>query len=277
MVLSLIKNKDMRDKLLNKIMGFMCLFTIFFIIFPIIILVGKGIAYIPFLINNDEVIFAIILSIKTCFISSFICLILGMPTALYISKLDVKIKNIIEYIFILPLSLPHLISGIALLICFGNMGIGGFLLKYFNFSFIFTKSGIILAQCFINLPLFIKIILMAIEEIDNKMIFVARTLGCNEFENFKYIVIPNLKKQVMSAIVMVWSRAMGEFGAVMMVAGTTRMKTEVMPTAIFLNISTGDINLAIGVSTILIGISILSLILFYLVGGKRKNLYYAKS
>lgn len=277
MVLNLIKNKDMRDKLLNKIMGFMCLFTIFFIIFPIIILVGKGIAYIPFLINNDEVIFAIILSIKTCFISSFICLILGMPTALYISKLDVKIKNTIEYIFILPLSLPHLISGIALLICFGNMGIGGFLLKYFNFSFIFTKSGIILAQFFINLPLFIKIILMAIEEIDSKMIFVARTLGCNEFESFKYIVIPNLKKQVMSAIVMVWSRAMGEFGAVMMVAGTTRMKTEVMPTAIFLNISTGDINLAIGVSTILIGISILSLILFYLVGGKRKNFYYAKS
>ncbi|HIE4362260.1 TPA: ABC transporter permease subunit, partial [Clostridioides difficile] len=95
-----------------------------------------------------------------------------------------------------------------------------------------------------------------------KMIFVARTLGCNSWEAFKFIILPNLKTGIISATVMTWSRALGEFGAVAMIAGSTRMKTEIIPTSIYLNMSTGDIDIAIGIAVILIFISLTCLMLF---------------
>ncbi len=94
------------------------------------------------------------------------------------------------------------------------------------------------------------------------MIFVAHTLGCNSWEAFRFIILPNLKTGIISATVMTWSRALGEFGAVAMIAGSTRMKTEIIPTSIYLNMSTGDIDIAIGIAVILIFISLTCLMLF---------------
>lgn len=112
---------------------------------------------------------------------------------------------------------------------------------------------------------------MALDEINDKMIFVARTLGCNQYQSFKYVVFPSLKKGIVSGAIMTWSKALGEFGAVIMVAGTTRMKTEILPTAIFLNMSTGDLDVAIGISVILIFLSIISLTAFEIITNKNKE------
>lgn len=142
------------------------------------------------------------------------------------------------------------------------MGIGKFLSRNFNIDFVYTVSGIILAQVFVNLSFSIQTILNSLEEIDPKTIFVSRTLGCNELDSFVHIVLPSLKRGIMSSAVMNWSRALGELGAVMMLAGTTRMKTEIIPTAIFLNMATGDLNLGIGTANILITISLLCMIIF---------------
>ncbi|MEG1993892.1 MAG: ABC transporter permease [Oscillospiraceae bacterium] len=179
-------------------------------------------------------------------------------------------KKPLKNILFLPLTLPHLVSGIALLLLFGNLGIGEFLDKYLDISFIYTQKGIVLAQCFVNLPLTIKVILMSLDEINDKMVFVARTLGCNEYQSFKFVVLPSLKNGILSSAVMTWSKALGEFGAVIMVAGTTRMKTEILPTAIFLNMSTGDLDIAIGISVILIFLSIISLVTFEILTNKNK-------
>ena len=173
-----------------------------------------------------------------------------------------NIKGMIENIIYTPMSLPHLVSGVALLLLFGRNGIGDFLYNTFHIDFIFTVSGIVLAQVFINLSFSINITLTALKEIDHKMIFTARTLGCNEFQSFIYIILPTLKRNILSNIIMTWSRALGEFGAVMMVAGTTRMKTEVLPTSIFLNMSTGDLDLAIGTASILIILSLACMLIF---------------
>lgn len=159
------------------------------------------------------------------------------------------------------MSLPHLVSGIALLLLFGRMGIGDSIYKIFKLDFIFTKQGIVLAQVFVNLPLTIKILHTSLNESNEKMIFVARTLGCNSWEAFRFIILPNLKTGIISATVMTWSRALGEFGAVAMIAGSTRMKTEIIPTSIYLNMSTGDIDIAIGIAVILIFISLTCLML----------------
>lgn len=130
------------------------------------------------------------------------------------------------------MSLPHLVSGIALLLLFGRMGLGDFIYKILKLDFVFTKQGVVLAQVFVNLPLTIKILHTSLNESNEKMVFVARTLGCSEF------------------------------GAVAMIADSTRMKTEIIPTSIYLNMSTGDIDIAIGIAVILIFISLTCLMFF---------------
>ena len=261
----------MKDRIYNITIKIIFFFTAFFLTIPLILLIIKGVEYIPFLIVNNEVIFSILLSFKSTIITTLICLALAIPTSVYLNGLPLRTRKPLKNLLFLPLTLPHLVSGIALLLLFGNIGIGEFLEKYLNLSFIYTQKGIVLAQCFVNLPLTIKVILMALDEINDKMIFVARTLGCNQYQSFKYVVFPSLKKGIVSGAIMTWSKALGEFGAVIMVAGTTRMKTEILPTAIFLNMSTGDLDVAIGISVILIFLSIKSLTGFENITNKNKE------
>lgn len=225
-------------------------------------LIIKGISYVPICLKSVEVQYAITLSIKTSLISTIVCLLLAIPVAYFLHITKLPFKKLIIQIINLPMSLPHLVSGIALLLLLGRMGIGDSIYKIFKLDFIFTKQGIVLAQIFVNLPLTIKILHTSLNESNEKMIFVARTLGCNSWEAFRFIILPNLKTGIISATVMTWSRALGEFGAVAMIAGSTRMKTEIIPTSIYLNMSTGDIDIAIGIAVILIFISLTCLMLF---------------
>lgn len=252
----------MKNKIFNILLWLVLLITIIFLIAPLIALITQGIGYVKTALQSEEIIFSIKLSLKTSIISTIICLLVSIPTSYALYKSKFKYKKMIENLIYIPMSLPHLVSGIALLLLFGNRGVGKFLVENFNLDFVYTVNGIVLAQVFVNLSFSIQIILNALEEIDKKTIFVSRTLGCNELQSFIYIVIPSLKRGIMSSAVMNWSRALGEFGAVMMLAGTTRMRTEVLPTAIYLNMATGDLNLAIGTSIILITLSLVSMAVF---------------
>lgn len=233
-----------------------------FIISPLFMLIIKGLSYVPICLNSVEVQFAIVLSIKTSLISTIVCLLLAIPAAYFLHITKLPFKKLLIQIINLPMSLPHLVSGIALLLLFGRMGIGDYLYKILKLDFVFTRQGIVLAQVFVNLPLTIKILLTSLNDGNEKMVFVARTLGCNRWEAFKFIILPNLKIGIISATVMTWSRALGEFGAVAMIAGSTRMKTEIIPTSIYLNMSTGDIDIAVGIAVILIFISLACLMFF---------------
>lgn len=252
----------MKNKIFNTILWSVLVLTIIFLIGPLIALMIQGLSYVKPALQSEEIIFAIKLSLKTSIISTVICILVSVPASYAIYKSKSKYMNMIENLIYTPMSLPHLVSGIALLLLFGNRGIGKFLVENFNLDFVFTVNGIVLAQVFVNLSFSIQIILSALKEIDKKTIFVSRTLGCNEFQSFIHIVVPSLKRGIMSSTVMSWSRALGEFGAVMMLAGTTRMKTEVLPTAIYLNMATGDLNIAIGTSIILIALSLTSMAIF---------------
>lgn len=216
---------------------------------------------------------AINLSLSTSIISTILCLLISLPTAIYLYRLRGVGRRIFEGLFYVPMSLPHLVSGIALLLLYGRNGIGLFIFEHFGLDFVYTRNGIILAQLFINLPFSIKTIMQSLDEIDQKQIFVSRTLGCSELKSYRYVVIPQIWGGIVTSLIMNWSRAIGEFGAVMMLAGTTRLKTEVIPTAIFLNMATGDINLALGLATILILISVLSIIAYHFLSAKRGVLF----
>lgn len=259
------------NKIFDCIIFCIFIFVFLFLMFPLIMLIIRGISAVPFCLKSKEILFSIFLSLETSLISTTFCILLAVPSAYYIFNRQ-KFKKSIMQIMYIPMSLPHIVSGIALLLLFGRMGIGDFLSSYFNIDFIFTKQGIVLAQIFVNLPFAIKLFLVSLEEINEKMLFVSRTLGCTRIQVFYYIIIPLLKNSLLSVIIMTWSRSLGEYGAVIMVAGATKMKTEIIPTSIMINMSTGNLDLAIGISTILIIISVSCMCLFeYLFANKLKG------
>src|SRR3712207_1709385 len=154
------------------------------------------------------------------------------------------------------MALPPNVAGIALLILFSSTAFGEYL-ESIGLTFIFTQKGIILAQFFINVPYMIRILKSAIENIDPRMEFVSRTLGCSRAEAFFKVTLPLAKNGVTASIVITWARALGAFGAVLMIAGATRMKPETLPISLYLNLSCGDLDAALAVASILIIISML--------------------
>lgn len=241
--------------------------TLVFTLTPILFLVIRGVFTIKECLLSEEIQFALLLSFKTSIISTLICLIISLPVSFTLSRLDFKFKKIISTILYIPMSLPHLILGIALLLVCGNSFIGRFL-QSIGLDFVFTVKGIVLAQVFVNISFSIKMLKTAIDGSNSKMEFVARTLGCSRFKCFYKVTLPLIKKDIISTLIITFSRALGEFGAVMLLVGTTRMRTEILPTSIYLNVSTGDMDIAIGVATILIIISMLTILPFEILEGK---------
>ena len=127
------------------------------------------------------------------------------------------------------------------------------------FGVIFTPLGIIVAEVFVNLPYMIRIMRSTFDAINPRFEHVAKTLGCTETGAFFNVTLPMARHGLLAGTVITWSKAMGEFGAVLMLAGATTMRTETLPIALYLNISTGDVDLAVAAATILILISLVAL------------------
>ena len=255
------KLKESRDTLFFSAIVFSIILVVVFSLTPIVLLLKMGIASLNSAIQNEEIISSIILSFKTSLWSTIICTVFSLPASYGLSRYEFPLKKLVLLIIYLPMSLPHLASGIALLLFFSQTAMGK-LMSSMGLDFIFTVKGIIAAQVFVNMPYMLKILKNAFDEMNVKMEFVAKTLGCNTIETLYHVTLPTCRKDLISSVVITWSRSLGEFGAVLMLAGATRFKTETLPVAIFLNMSTGDLDLAVSAASILIFISILSHIIF---------------
>jgi len=207
---------------------------------------------------NPEIRFAIMLSLVTSMISTIICIVVAIPVAYALARYQFCGKRIANIALTLPLTLPPLVAGVALLLFFGTTPWGR-ALENAGFVVIFTPLGIIIAEVFVNIPYMIRILRSAFSTINPRYEYVAKTLGCTDTSAFFQVTLPMARHGLLAGTVITWSKAMGEFGAVLMVAGATTMRTETLPIALYLNISTGDLNLAIAAATILILISLITL------------------
>jgi len=164
-------------------------------------------------------------------------------------------------LLMLPLSLPPLVAGVALLLFFAKTPIGTGL-EDIGITVVYTHLGIIIAQWFVNLPYLIRVMRSSFAMISPRYEHIARTLGCTDFQAFRYIALPMARAGLISGLVITWSKVMGEFGAVLMLAGATRMHTETLPIALYLNMSTGDLDIAITTACILLGIAAVTMFFF---------------
>lgn len=204
------------------------------------------------------------ISIKTATLSTVITFFLGIIVSYWMSNFEGKSKGIIDGLFTLPLILPPTVVGFFLLLICGKNGPIGKLLELFNTSLIFSWSATVIAAIVVSFPMMYRTTRSAFEQIDINILSAARTLGLSEFKIFYKIAIPLAMPGIIGGLVLSFARAMGEFGATLMLAGNIPGKTQTMPLAIFFAAEGGDMQKAILWVVIIVTLSLfLILILNY--------------
>ncbi|HBA53923.1 MAG TPA: ABC transporter permease [Syntrophorhabdus aromaticivorans] len=207
---------------------------------------------------SREILLALILSLSTASISAFLSMLIAVPAAYALSQWRFRGKDVVDTVLDLPIVISPMALGAALLIFFATQA-GGSIEKMFV-RFVFHVPGIILAQFTIVVALAVRLLKSTFDGINPRYEQVARTLGCSKTETFFRVTLPLARNGLIAAAVLTWARAIGEFGATITLAGAVKMKTETLPIAIFLNLSSGNIEGAIAVIFILVVIASLALV-----------------
>ncbi|BAZ86773.1 molybdate ABC transporter permease subunit [Dolichospermum compactum] len=182
------------------------------------------------------------ISLKTALLATFITFFLGVSAAYWMLGYRGKGKSLIEGIFVAPLILPPTVVGFLLLIFFGKNGPVGKLLEPFNTTIVFTWYGAAIAAIVVSFPLMYKTALAAFSQIDTNLLRVARTLGAKELTIFWRISLPLAFPGIIAATTLAFARALGEFGATLMLAGNIPGQTQTIPMAIYFAVEAGAIN-----------------------------------
>lgn len=200
------------------------------------------------------ILFAIRLSILTATVSSILALSVSLPVAYLLSREVFPGKDLLDTLLDLPIVLSPIALG-AMLLIFFNTSVGKQIEQVFG-PFVFEVKGIVLAQFVVIVGLSIRLLKTTFEGIDVEYEHLARTLGYNKANVFFRVVLPMARKGVLASFLLVWGRAMGEFGATVTLAGATTLKTETIPVAIYLSFESADISSALIFIMVLIAMSL---------------------
>jgi molybdate ABC transporter permease protein len=201
------------------------------------------------------------LSVKTSLLATVITFFLGIAAAYWMLGYRGKGKSFIEGIFISPLILPPTVVGFLLLMFFGKYGLAGqFLEKFGGLSVVFNWYGAAIAATVVSFPLMYRTALGAFEQIDENFLLVAKTLGADQKTIFWRIMLPLSLPGILAGTTLAFARALGEFGATLMLAGNIPGQTQTMPLAIYFAVEGGANNEAWFWSIVIIGTSLSGII-----------------
>lgn len=219
---------------------------------------------------SEEILFAIKLSLITATISAVISILIAIPVAYAISRTRFPGKDIVDSLLDLPIVISPVALGAALLVFF-NTPLGEAIDDNI-LGFVFSVPGIVLAQITVISALAIRLLKSTFDSIDPRYEQVARTLGCSQPEAFFRVTLPLARDGLIASTILTWARAVGEFGATVTLAGATAMKTETLPTAIFLSLASADVGKAIAVIFVLVIIAVIALLAIRKVIGRRQQI-----
>lgn len=200
------------------------------------------------------------ISLKTAGLATVITFILGIYAARFICKLK-KYKGFIDGIITLPLVLPPTVVGFFLLLFLGKNSFIGQFLAVFDINIIFSWSATVITAVVVSFPLMYRTTRGAFEQIDKDLIFAARTLGMSEEKIFWKIILPLAKSGILAGAILSFARALGEFGATIMLAGNIPGKTQTMSTAIYSAVQANDQETAFVWAGIIIIVSLMVMVL----------------
>lgn len=187
---------------------------------------------------------AMSLSLTTSLTATALTFVFGTPVAYTLARVPFRGRRLVEALVELPLTLPPVVAGVALLLVFGRRGLVGQHLEAWGIRLSFTRTAVVMAQFMVASPYYIKAATGAFAMVPESLLRASRTLGAGPFRTFRCVVLPLCRKGLLAGLAMTWSRAIGEFGATIMFAGNLPGRTQTMPLAI---LTTMNQNLHAGV------------------------------
>ena len=179
----------------------------------------------------------------------------GVPLAWVLARTDFPGKGLLRALCLLPMVLPPVVGGVALLLAFGRRGlVGSVLYDAFGVALPFSSAGVILAQAFVAMPFLVVTVEAGLRSVDRRYEDVAATLGAGDWLTLRRVTLPLLAPALGAGMGLAWARALGEFGATITFAGNLPGRTQTMPLAVYLELQTRP-EIAILLSLILLAVS----------------------
>lgn len=256
----------MRSKSFNIALIALAFIIVFFLSVPILkMFIGVGSEKLLETIKDGEVIDSILLTMRVSAWAMIFVLFTGLPLAYILARYEFYGRSFIEALVDIPIMIPHTAAGIALLTTFGDTFLGDFF-KFFGIEFIGTEYGIMIAMMFLSAPFLINSAKDGFRKVDVKLEKVARTLGASPISVFFRITIPNAKKDIINGALMMWSRGLGEFGAVVILV----YHPMTTPVLIFDRFNSYGLSFSAPVATVIIGFSVIVFLIVRFITGRLK-------
>jgi molybdate transport system permease protein len=215
-----------------------------FLLLPLVgLLVRAPWRNLPGLISRPEVRTALRLSLETATAATTIAILLGVPIAWVLARLQFRGRNVLRALITVPLVLPPVAGGIALLLAYGRRGVvGGWLLKDFGISLPFTTAAVVIAETFVAMPFLIVSVEGALRGLDVRYDQAVASLGASRWFTFRHVTLPMLVPGIVAGAVLCWARALGEFGATITFVSNIPGETQTLSAAIYTytNVPGGD-------------------------------------
>ncbi len=228
-----------------------------FLVLPLAgLLVRAPWATLPRRLPEPGVLTALRLSLQTATLATVVCLLLGVPLAWLLARVELPGRRVVRALVTVPLVLPPVVGGVALLLVFGRNGIvGAWLNSTFGITLPFTTTGVVMAEAFVAMPFLVIAVEGALRGADTRYEEAAATLGAGRWTTFTHVTLPIVAPGITAGTVLCWARALGEFGATITFAGNFPGRTQTMPLAVYLALET-DLQAAIVLSLILLTVSV---------------------
>ena len=202
-------------------------------------------------LESREIRHSVMMSVMSCGLATVLSLWIATPAAYVLSRRNFRGKALVEILLDLPVVMPPLVIGLGLLLLFQTLP-GRWVENSLGWRFTYTSAGVVLAQFTVACAFAIRSLRASFDEIPTRTEDVARTLGASDGAVFLRVVLPGARRGIYHAAAVAWARSLGEFGPILVFAGATRMKTEVLPTTVFLELSVGNLETAAAVSMVLL-------------------------
>lgn len=218
---------------------------------------------------QPEIRYSIRLSLLSCTMTTVLSLMVAIPTGYLLSRYQFFGRNLVDAILDIPIVLPPLVVGLSLLILFQFVPDG---LRGFREAIVYQVPAVVIAQFMVACAFAVRTMRATFDHIDSRREQVALTLGCTRAQAFGLVVLPEAKRGILTAGTLAWARALGEFGPLLVFAGATRNKTEVLSTTVFLELSIGNLEAAVAVSLIMVVAAVIVLVIARLWGTRELEL-----
>jgi molybdate transport system permease protein len=211
-------------------------------------------------LSRPETRAALLLSLETSIAATIVAVVLGVPLAWVQARVSYPGRRVVRALTLLPMLLPPVVGGIALLLALGRRGLVGQYLDPVGVHLPFHVPGAIAAEAFVSMPFLVLTVEAAFRSADRRLEDAARTLGASRASVFRRVTLPTIRPALVAGALLCWARALGEFGATITFAGNLQGKTQTLPLFVYVTLERGDTDSAIVLSLLLLAIAVVVLV-----------------